>query len=283
MSFCSFCGNQIIQGAAFCGNCGKPVAQSQSVPPPVPPVVPPPIPQPDTPAINPCQAGSIKFEIIEKERLNMVKVELKNSAFRYESGGLHYMQGALELEANVPGAGSILKSMVTREKIVKPVIIGTGEVFLEPSFGNFTILDLNNEEWILDQGAYVASEMDIEIGAYSNKAISALFSGEKWFQTVVAGTGKVVIKSAGPLQEINLVNDKLVVDGAFAVARTSEIELQVKKAAKGIFSTMISGEGILNIFTGTGKVLIAPVENYMNTTIRLLRTINSKVQSLSSK
>ncbi len=284
MPFCSFCGNQVIEGAAFCGNCGKPVAQGQSVPPPIPPVAPPPIPHAVVPpAQNSYHTGSVKFEIIERERLNMVRVELKNGAFRYESGGLHYMQGALELESNMPGAGSILKSMVTREKIVKPVISGTGEVFLEPSFGNFTILDLKNEEWILDQSAYFASEMSIEIGAFSNKALSALFSGEKWFQTAVAGTGKVIIKSAGPLQEINMVNDKLVVDGSFAVARTAGIELQVKKATKGIFSTMVSGEGIVNTFTGTGKVLIAPVENYVNTTIHLLRIINGKVQSLSSK
>ncbi|MDX9883156.1 MAG: AIM24 family protein [Prolixibacteraceae bacterium] len=283
MSFCSFCGNQIIEGAVFCANCGKPVAHNQSVPPPVPPVTPPPIPHPQPTPVPLPQTGSIKFEIIEKERLNMVRAELKNSAFRYESGGLHYMQGALELESNVPGAGSILKSMVTREKIVKPVISGTGEVFLEPSFGNFTILDLKDEEWILDRGAYVASEMGIEIGAYSNKAVSALFSGEKWFQTAVSGTGKVIIRSAGPLQEINMVNDKLVVDGAFAVARTSGIDLQVKKATKGIFSTMVSGEGIVNTFTGTGKVLIAPVENYVNTLIHIVRGIDYKIQRLGNK
>ena len=285
MSFCSFCGNQIVEGAAFCGSCGRPVAQNQSVPPPVPPVTPPPIPHaaPPVPPPAPKSTGSVKFEIIERERINMVRVELVNSAFRYEAGGLHYMQGALELESNMPGAGSIFKSMVTREKIVKPVISGTGEVFLEPSFGNFTILELKDEEWILDQGAYFASEMGIEIGMYSNKAVSALFSGEKWFQTAVAGTGKVIIRSSGPLQEINLVNDKLVVDGSFAVARTSGIDLQVKKATKGIFSTLISGEGIVNTFTGTGKVLIAPVDNYVNTTIGLLRIINTKVQSLSNK
>ncbi len=281
MSFCSFCGNQMVTGAAFCAQCGRPVAQSQTVPPPSfqasPASSPSPFPK------SPSGSGSVKFEIIDRERLNMLRVELKNASFRYEAGGLHYMQGALELESNVPGAGSILKSMVTREKMIKPVISGTGEVFLEPSFGNFTIIELNNEEWILDQGAYFASEMSIEIGAYSNKAISALFSGEKWFQTSVSGTGKVVIRSAGPLQEIILNNDKLVVDGSFAVARTSGIDLQVKKATKGIFSSMISGEGIVNTFTGTGKVLIAPVDNYVNTITYLLRVINNKVQSLSSK
>jgi uncharacterized protein (AIM24 family) len=194
---------------------------------------------------------------------------------------MHYMQGNLELESNIPGVGKMFKSMITKEKIIKPVISGTGTVFMQPSFGEFTILELQNDEWILDQGAYYASEMEVEIGAYTNRAISALFSGEKWFQTVVAGTGKVVIVSAGPLEEIELVNDKLVVDGRFAVARTSGVELKVAKATRGIFSTVISGEGLVNTFTGTGKVLIAPVDNYFNTLIGIVRNIDYKVQSLN--
>ena len=257
MPFCSNCGNEIKSGAAFCGNCGTPVVQ-------------------------PAQqtGGQVTFDVVNRERLNMVKVELENAAFRYEAGAMHYMKGNLEMQSNMPGVGKIFKSMITKEKIVKPVISGTGTVFLQPSFGEFTILELQNDEWILDQGAYYASEMDVEIGAYTNRVISAMFSGEKWFQTVVAGTGKVIINSAGPLEEIEMVNDKLVVDGRFAVARTSGIELKVTKAVSGLFSTVISGEGLVNTFTGTGKVLIAPVDNYFNTLIYTVRSINNNILRL---
>ena len=257
MAFCSNCGNEIKANAAFCGNCGQAVS-----------------------GVSSAQAGSVTFDVVNRERLNMVKVDLVNAAFRYEAGAMHYMKGNLELESNVPSVGKMFKSMITKEKIIKPVISGSGTVFLQPSFGEFTILNLQNDEWILDQGAYYASEMDIEIGAYTNRAVSAMFSGEKWFQTVVAGTGKVVISSAGPLEEIEMTNDKLVVDGRFAVARTSGIDLKVTKATRGIFSTVISGEGLVNTFTGTGKVLIAPVDNYFNTLIHTMRTINSNVLSL---
>jgi uncharacterized protein (TIGR00266 family) len=261
MPFCSNCGNEIKPGAAFCGNCGTPVVQ---------------------PVSQSAQqtGGQVTFDVINRERLNMVKVELENAAFRYEAGAMHYMKGNLEMQSNAPGVGKIFKSMITKEKIIKPVISGTGTVFLQPSFGEFTILELQNDEWILDQGAYYASEMDVEIGAYTNRAISAMFSGEKWFQTVVAGSGKVIINSAGPLEEIEMVNDKLVVDGRFAVARTSGIDLKVTKATSGIFSTVISGEGLVNTFTGTGKVLIAPVDNYFNTLIHTVRAINNNVLRL---
>jgi len=263
MAFCSNCGNEIKAGAAFCGSCGTPAGQQINAPTSQTPV------------------GQVTFDVLTRERLNMVQVELDNAAFRYEAGAMHYMQGNLELESNIPSMGKMLKSMITKEKIVKPVISGTGTVFLQPSFGEFTILELQNDEWILDQGAYFASEIEVEIGAYTNRAISAMFSGEKWFQTVVAGTGKVIITSAGPLEEITLNNDKLVVDGRFAVARTSGIELKVTKATRGIFSTVISGEGLVNTFTGTGKVLIAPVDNYFNTLIHSIRNIDFKIQNLN--
>jgi uncharacterized protein (AIM24 family) len=264
MLFCSNCGNEIKPGAAFCGSCGNKIGQTQAgdAPPPH------------------TRAGKVTLDVINRERLNMVKAELENAAIRYEAGAMHYMQGNLEMESEMPGVGSIFKSMVTREKIVKPVIRGTGTIFFQPSFGEFTILELQNDEWILDQGAYYASEVDVEIGAYTNRAISAMFSGEKWFQTVVAGTGKVVINSVGPLEEIELINDKLVVDGRFAVARTSGIDLKVTKATRGIFLSVISGEGLVNTFTGTGKVLIAPVDNYFNTLIHTVRAINSNVLRL---
>ena len=264
MAFCSSCGNEMKAGAAFCGSCGNPVVQQANnvaTPPPAP-------------------AGKVTFDVVNRERLNMVKVELENAQFRYEAGAMHYMQGNLELESEIPSVGKMFKSMITKEKIVKPVITGTGTVFLTPSFGEFTILDLQNDEWILDRGAYYASEMNVEIGAYTNRAIGAMFSGEKWFQTVIAGTGKVIITSAGPLEEVELINGKLVVDGSFAVARTSGIELKVAKATRGIFSTIISGEGLVNTFTGTGKVLIAPVDNYFNTLIHTINSINYSIQSL---
>jgi uncharacterized protein (AIM24 family) len=266
MAYCSNCGSEIKPGAAFCGNCGTPVKQKVAADPA-------PVAQP---------SGSLEFDVVRKERLNMVKIDLINSAVRYEAGALHYMKGDLELKTNMPSVGKFFKSMVTREKIIKPVISGSGTIFLNPSFGEFTILELQNDEWILDRGAYYASELGIEIGAFTNKAISALFSGEKWFQTVVAGTGKVVIISAGPLEEIELRNEKLVVDGRFAVARTSGVDLNVKRISKGIFSSVISGEGLVNTFTGTGKVLISPVDNYMNTLVNIVQDIQFRVSQPSS-
>lgn len=283
MAFCSNCGTRLIEGAAFCPECGtRNTVAAQAAPAQPAPAYQPPPQQAAPPQPAPSQFGAIKFDVVEKETLKFLTAEFSNSAVRYESGGMYYMQGNLDLEANLPSAGGFLKSMVTRESVVKPVIRGSGTVWFEPTFGNFTIMELKGEEWILDKGAYYASEMGIEIGSFTNKSISGLFSGEGFFQTKVSGTGKVVIFSNGPIETIELNNGKLVVDGSFAVARQASVQLTVAKANKGIFGSMISGEGIINTFTGSGKVLIAPAANRYITLINYLSSIHRRVMQIKN-
>lgn len=202
------------------------------------------------------------FEIQTKQLMRIVKIDLKDEAVRAEAGAMYYMLGNISMEAQLPSVGGFLKSMVTSEKAVRPVYKGTGQLFLEPSYGEFTVLELaDGDEWVLDKGAYVASEMGVSVEAIMNKALSGLLSGEGFFQTKVSGKGKVVIASDGPLEEIKLSNSKLVVDGSFAVARTGKLDFKIEKATKGLFGSVISGEGLVNTFTGTGTVLLCPAQH----------------------
>ncbi len=201
------------------------------------------------------------FEIIEQQGLKMIKASINNETIRAEAGALHYMQGRIELKTPMPSAAGFLKSMVTNETIFRPTYTGTGEVFFGPPIlGEYMILDVS-EPWVLDRGAYVCSDESIEVGAYRNKAVSALLGGEGWFQTKVDGRGKVVVQAQGPMHAIDLKNDRLVVDGHFAVARQARLDFSVQRAAKGLLGAATSGEGIVNVIEGTGRVYIAPVPN----------------------
>jgi uncharacterized protein (AIM24 family) len=203
-----------------------------------------------------------RFEVVAQEGLKMIKCAIDNEMVRAESGSLHYMCGKIEMSSPAPSVGGFLKSVVSRENIFRPTYQGTGEIFFGPPiFGEYEILDLQGEEWILEQGSYVCSEAGVEIGVWRNKALTAFFGGEGWFQTSVKGTGKVVIQAPGKVQRIELRGDKLSVDGRFALARTAGINFQVQKAAKSIIGSLTSGEGLINSFEGTGTVLIAPVPN----------------------
>jgi uncharacterized protein (AIM24 family) len=202
------------------------------------------------------------IEIVSQDGLKMIKCVLNNEIVRAESGALHYMRGKVEMVATAPSVGGFFKSLATSENIVRPTYQGTGEVYFGPPiFGEYGILDLQDEEWILDRGSYVCSDSAIEVGVWRNKALSAFFGGEGWFQTSVKGTGKVVMQAPGRIERIELRDEKLSVDGRFALARTAGLKFEVQKAAKSLLGSLTSGEGLLSIFEGTGTVLIAPIPN----------------------
>ena len=205
------------------------------------------------------------FQIIRKEGLKMVKATIEDETIRAEAGALHYMIGDIELTTSMPSAKGFLKSLVTSESVFKPSYRGTGDIFFGPPiFGEYHQLELNEEAWILDKGAYVCSDGTVEAGSFRNKAITGLVGGEGFFQTKVEGTGKVILQAPGEIEIHDLANQTLTVDGSFAVARQAHLDYSVQKAAKGIFSSMASGEGLVNVIRGTGRVLLAPVPNIHN-------------------
>jgi len=202
------------------------------------------------------------FEIVEKQGLKMIKATIQNELIRSEAGELHYMRGQVQMDVAAPTAGGLLKALAAGESLVRPTYHGTGEVFFGPPiFGEYTMLDLQNHHWILDRGAYCCSDAGIEVGVWRNKSLTGIFGTEGLWQTTIQGTGRVVIKSAGPLEAIDLANDRLVVDGNFAVARTGSLTLTYQKATKGFMAAAASGEGFVNVIEGSGRVLISPVPN----------------------
>lgn len=221
------------------------------------------------------------FEVIEKQGLKMIRARLNNETIRAEAGAMHYMIGNVTIESKMPTAAGLLKSFVTQETVFRPTYTGTGDVYFgPPTLGCYTQMPLSGEAWVLDKGAYVCSDMGIEVGVFTNKAITGLLGGEGFFQTKVEGKGQLIIHSAGPLEAVDLQNGRLVVDGNFAVARQASLNFSVQKATKGLFSSMTSGEGLVSVIEGTGRVLIAPVPNlYYN----VVNAITSAMIGLAAK
>lgn len=200
-------------------------------------------------------------------KLKNVKITLKKGAVKLESGALYFMKGRIEV-ANKAAKG-FLKNLGTNllsgEKMFKPEYSGTGEIWLEPSFGHYMLVDLEEDEIIVDKGMFYACESGMEVTAVTQKNISsAMFGGEGFFQTRIKGTGIVVLSIPVPLDEImvyQLDNEDLKVDGNFAVLRRGNIQFSVKMITKGVIGTLTSGEGLLQTFSGTGEVWLAPTQS----------------------
>ena len=199
-------------------------------------------------------------------KLRQVRILLAGDAITVEAGALHYMQGSIEVTNEAGGVGGaiakLVKSKLTGEGAFNPVYRGFGQVVLEPSFGHFFLIRLNNEEMVVDKKMFFACEASVKVGAFMQKNLSsALFGGEGLFQTKLSGTGVVVLSSPVPESELvkcRLSNDTLKVDGNFALLRRGQVEFTVERSAKTLLGSFTGGEGLLQTFRGTGEVWLAP-------------------------
>ncbi|WP_160683311.1 AIM24 family protein [Clostridium sp. C2-6-12] len=202
-------------------------------------------------------------------KLKQVRIILEDSVVKLEPNSLSYMKGDIDVRSKSGGligfGKKIITSKLTGETAFKPTYSGTGEIFLEPSFGHFALLELEDDEIIVSDNMFYACEEGVEVNAAMQKNISSSFLGnEGLYQTKLDGNGIVALKVPVPESEIFkcvLINDTLKVDGNFAILRTGNIEFSVEKSSKSIVGTMVSGEGLVNVYRGTGEVWLTPTKN----------------------
>lgn len=186
-------------------------------------------------------------------RLKQVRIILRNGEAVLESGALQFMRGNIGIETAAGGLGGLAKKLVTsaltQETVFRPRYKGTGEVYLEPPFGHFIVIRLDEEEAIVEKGMFYASEGSVDVGvAVQRNVSSALFGGEGLIQTKVSGSGWCVLASPVPADEVircQLNNEKLSVDGTFALLRKGRIDFRVERSTKSLIGSAASGEGLL--------------------------------------
>ena len=218
-------------------------------------------------ATTPQMAERLYFTQQAGLTLKQVRITLNNSKIKTEAGALYLYKGHIESETKIGGAGGALKKMIsgslTDESAVKPAYFGTGEVWLEPSFKHYFLLNLEGESIIVDKGLFYACSDGIQISASMQQNMSSAFlGGEGLFQRKLSGHGVVVLECEVPNSEIMTFDisngEVLKVDGNFAIIRTEGVQFSVTKSDKSLLKSAMNGEGLLNTFTGTGRVFLAP-------------------------
>jgi uncharacterized protein (AIM24 family) len=201
-------------------------------------------------------------------KLRQLRIVLQGGGIYTEPNALSFMRGPIEVSTNTGGLVGLSKKFVTSkisgEPVIKPLFKGVGEILLEPSFGHYAMLQLENEEIIVDDELFFAAEDTIDISITTMKSISsALFGSEGLFQTKLSGSGIVVLEIPVPETEIfkySLVDDVLKIDGSFSILRTAGIQFTVEKTTKTLLGSGFSGEGLLKVFRGTGEVWLMPTK-----------------------
>jgi uncharacterized protein (AIM24 family) len=204
-------------------------------------------------------------------RLRQLRIRLNQDAVRTEPGALQFLRGSIEMESSTGGEGGLagfakaaLAAARTGESLFKPLYRGTGEIYLEPSFGHLWPLQMNGETLFADQGLFFCCEDALKVEAHKVESFSArVAGGEGRYQTKVSGTGLVVFKipvPRGEILELELKGDTIQVDGSMALLRTGDVHFSVEKASTSLVGAVTSGEGLLQTFRGHGRVWVAPTQ-----------------------
>ena len=203
-------------------------------------------------------------------RKKQVVCDVAKSPIILQAGAMQWMAGDVRATTGVKGVGDLfsksLRGSVTGESAIKPEYTGNGTLVLEPTYKHILLVDLAdwNGSIVLDDGLFLACE-----GSLKHKAVmrsnfsSAVAGGEGLFNLGIQGRGVLCLESPVPreeLVEIQLDNDVLKVDGNFAIAWSGSLDFTVERSGKSLIGSAASGEGLVNVYRGTGKVLLAPVK-----------------------
>lgn len=221
-------------------------------------------------SVTPMTAQTSYFSNLMNVRKRQVICNLAKSPVPIQAGAMQWMIGNANATTGIKGAGDlfskVVRGKVTGESAIKPEYTGTGEIVLEPTYKH--ILLINLEEWnnsiVLDDGLFLACESNLKQKAVMRSNISSAVAGnEGLFNLGIEGKGVICLESPCPqeeLIEVELQNDVVKIDGNMAIAWSGSLEFTVERSGKTLIGSAASGEGLVNVFRGTGKVLIAPVD-----------------------
>ena len=182
---------------------------------------------------------------------------------------MQWMVGSVHATTGLKGVGDLfgkaVRGKVTGESAIKPEYTGEGILVLEPTYKHLLLLDL--EDWngsiVLDDGLFLACDSRLKHKAVMRSNLSSAVAGnEGLFNLGIVGNGVVCLESPCPkeeLVEISLQDDVLKIDGNMAIAWSGSLDFTVERSGKTLIGSAASGEGLVNVYRGTGKVLLAPV------------------------
>lgn len=202
-------------------------------------------------------------------RKRQVICDLSKANITLQAGAMQWMVGNVNATTGIKGVGDLfskaMRGKVTGESAIKPEYTGDGLLVLEPTYKHIILMDV--AEWngsvVLDDGMFLACDSNLKHRAVMRSNLSsAAAGGEGLFNLGVMGEGVLCLESQCPreeLVEITLHNDVLKIDGNMAVAWSGSLEFTVERSGKTLIGSAASGEGLVNVYRGSGKVLMAPV------------------------
>ena len=220
-------------------------------------------------SVSPQSAMNAYFCDAMNVRKRQVICDLSKSPVTTQAGAMQWMVGDVNATTGIKGVGDLLGKAVrgkaSGESAIKPEYTGSGIMVLEPTYKYLLLINVG--DWggslVLEDGFFLACESSLKHKTVMRSNLSsAVAGGEGLFNLGLSGSGVVALECPCPreeLIEINLQDDVLKIDGNMAIAWSGSLDFTVERSGKTLIGSAASGEGLVNVFRGTGKVLMAPV------------------------
>lgn len=225
-------------------------------------------------SVAPDSAATAYFCSQMNVRKRQLVCELNSADVTVQAGAMQWMLGQVESNTGVKGVGDFLgkamRGKASGESAIKPEYTGSGMLVLEPTYRHLILLDV--ADWggalVLDDGLFLACESRLKHKTVMRSNLSsAIAGGEGLFNLSLEGSGICCLESDCPEEElvrIDLENDVLKVDGNYAVAWSKSLAFTVERSGKSLIGSAASGEGLVNVYRGTGSVLMMPTAKMPN-------------------
>lgn len=220
-------------------------------------------------SVNHSTAQTAYYASQMNVRRRQLVCDVNSSNITVQAGAMQWMAGDVKATTGLKGVGDLIgktfRGKITNESAIKPEYTGTGKLVLEPTYKFILLIDVDNwnRSIVIEDGLFLACDSELKHKAVMKSNFSsAALGGEGLFNLGLTGGGIVALESYVPreeLIEIELEDDVLKVDGNMAIAWSGSLEFTVERSGKTLLGSAASGEGLVNVYRGTGKVLMAPV------------------------
>jgi len=201
-------------------------------------------------------SNNLSFKIDGSPDYAFLTVQVpQGETIKVEAGGMAFMSTQMKMKTKMQGG---FKRMLAGESLFISEYSaegGNGEIGIAPGTpGDLAHVHLEGNTVFLQNSAFLASTMGVELDAKFQGFKKGFFSGEKMFMVRCSGNGDLWFNTYGALLEID-VSGSHVVDTGYIVAFSEGLTYDIQ-AIGGMKSTIFSGEGLVCRFSGQGKLWI---------------------------
>lgn len=217
---------------------------------------------------TPTQASNLSLQNPMPQNLRQVRIYLNGGGIITYSGKTQFMKGpitsTLDLKLTTSIKGLFSSSGITGTDLTQRISAPYGEIYFDPSFNHFYLLELSNDEIILYEDLFYCCEDTVDITTHINRGITTgLFGVDGLKQPKLSGNGFVVLQGNIPFDEIiifKLNNETIKVDGNYTLLIKGNVVNKVEKSNKPINLGQKNNESLLHTFSGEGEVWVAPTK-----------------------